>query len=81
LRGGGFPARRPDRQQAHPGAKYGWQEFLAGLEKIPARIERSMRRDHKPGAAYRVAQLLTNRAPPQSNFHADFTPLKPANPV
>ena len=25
---------RPDQQQAYQGAKYGWQKFLAGLERV-----------------------------------------------
>jgi uncharacterized protein YndB with AHSA1/START domain len=30
---------RADQEQAFKGAKYGWQGFLAGLEKVLARIE------------------------------------------
>ena len=29
---------RPDQQQAYQGAKYGWQQFFANLEKVLARI-------------------------------------------
>ncbi len=25
---------RPDQQQAYQGAKYGWQKFFAGLERV-----------------------------------------------
>jgi hypothetical protein len=25
---------RPDQQQAYAGAKWGWQRFFAGLEKV-----------------------------------------------
>ena len=28
---------RPDQQQAYQGAKYGWQQFFANLEKVLAR--------------------------------------------
>ena len=28
---------RPDQQQAYQGAKFGWQKFLASLEKVLAR--------------------------------------------
>jgi hypothetical protein len=27
---------RPDQQQAYQGAKYGWQKFFAGLERVVA---------------------------------------------
>jgi uncharacterized protein YndB with AHSA1/START domain len=27
---------RPDQQQVHQGAKYGWQKFFAGLERVTA---------------------------------------------
>ena len=30
---------RPDQQQAYQGAKYGWQKFVAALEKVVARID------------------------------------------
>ena len=30
---------RPDQQQAYQGAKYGWQQFLANLEQVLARID------------------------------------------
>jgi uncharacterized protein YndB with AHSA1/START domain len=30
---------RPDQQQAHQGANYGWQGFFAGLEQVLARID------------------------------------------
>jgi uncharacterized protein YndB with AHSA1/START domain len=30
---------RPDQQQAYQGAQYGWQGFLAGLEKVVAQID------------------------------------------
>jgi uncharacterized protein YndB with AHSA1/START domain len=30
---------RPDQQQAHQGAKYGWQQFFANLEQVLARID------------------------------------------
>ena len=30
---------RPDQQQAYQGAKYGWQQFFANLEKVLARID------------------------------------------
>jgi uncharacterized protein YndB with AHSA1/START domain len=30
---------RPDQQQAYQGAKYGWQQFLAKLEQVLARID------------------------------------------
>ena len=30
---------RPDRQQAYPGATYGWQGFFAALEQVLARID------------------------------------------
>ena len=30
---------RPDQQQAYQGAKSGWQQFFAALEKILARID------------------------------------------
>ena len=29
---------RPDQQQAYQGAKYGWQQFFAALERVLARI-------------------------------------------
>jgi hypothetical protein len=30
---------RPDKPQNYQGAKYGWQQFLANLERVLARIE------------------------------------------
>ena len=30
---------RPDQQQAHQGANYGWQGFFAALEQVLARID------------------------------------------
>ncbi len=30
---------RPDQQQAYQGAKYGWQQFLATLEQVLARMD------------------------------------------
>ena len=30
---------RPDQEQAYQGAKYGWQGFFAGLEKVLARTD------------------------------------------
>jgi|SRR6516164_5894432 uncharacterized protein YndB with AHSA1/START domain len=30
---------RPDQQQAYQGATYGWQNFLAALEQVLARID------------------------------------------
>ena len=30
---------RPDQQQAHQGANYGWQGFFAALEQVWARID------------------------------------------
>ena len=30
---------RGDQQQAHQGAKYGWQQFFANLEQVLARID------------------------------------------
>jgi uncharacterized protein YndB with AHSA1/START domain len=30
---------RPDQQQAYQGAKGGWQQFLAALEKVVAKLE------------------------------------------
>jgi uncharacterized protein YndB with AHSA1/START domain len=30
---------RPDQKQAHGGAKHGWQQFFANLEKVVARTE------------------------------------------
>jgi uncharacterized protein YndB with AHSA1/START domain len=30
---------RPDQQQAYQGAKYGWQQFLAKLEQLLARLD------------------------------------------
>jgi uncharacterized protein YndB with AHSA1/START domain len=30
---------RPDQQQAYQGAQYGWQQFLAKLEQVLARID------------------------------------------
>lgn len=30
---------RPDQKQAYGGARYGWQEHLANLEKVVARME------------------------------------------
>jgi hypothetical protein len=30
---------RPDQQQAYQGAKGGWQQFFAALERVLARID------------------------------------------
>jgi len=30
---------RPDQQQAHQGAKYGWPRFFANLEQVLARVD------------------------------------------
>jgi uncharacterized protein YndB with AHSA1/START domain len=30
---------RPDQQQAYQGAKYGWQQFLANMEQVLARMD------------------------------------------
>lgn len=30
---------RPDQEQAYQGAQYGWQQFLAALEQLLARME------------------------------------------
>jgi uncharacterized protein YndB with AHSA1/START domain len=30
---------RPDQKQAHGGAKFGWQKFLADLEQVLARVD------------------------------------------
>jgi uncharacterized protein YndB with AHSA1/START domain len=30
---------RPDQQQAYQGAKGGWQQFIAALERLAARLD------------------------------------------
>jgi uncharacterized protein YndB with AHSA1/START domain len=30
---------RPDQEQAYQGAQYGWQQFLAGLERVVAGLD------------------------------------------